>query len=178
MCWFCKRAYSEPWSVCETRMYGDVKVPGDHAFSRTIELRTFRTIYRKPQTWRGIVISVPRCRDCKAVHDHNSHARVLGCLGSAAIGGVLVLLSFAVPQAIETGDFVGISLLLFVLVTIVAAILWRVRASRRIGAEMRSRGVPPSSYVSQYPRVRELTAIGWKIGKSPPLPDGWQFSTG
>jgi hypothetical protein len=156
LCWFCKKAVSEPAAACQTPMYGNVRT--DIIWDSGGRQRRTR--------WNKTSIEVPRCPACKAVHVRQGKKAKFGCLGIGLFGLALFVL-FGVIGALKQNDSpvtaIAVSIFLFVL-SAPPILVWR-REAARDKAERLALGIEAPLFRKQYPQVSTLLKAGWKIGE-------------
>ncbi len=147
ICWFCKENSTDDKSALEIKMYGDViKIPTWN------EVRVI---------WRSGKVKVPRCAQCKSVHEREDRFRKVG----GVLGGILGLGSCIAVAA----DFIAEemwflkSLVVFILNFFIGKSI-----GGAIGIALRPKGVKPESAKMEFPSVKQLLSQGWKLGEEPP----------
>jgi len=197
-CWFCKKTMIEDASIC-VRLYGNVRwkfkrIPA--AYGKMVNehgQESVLTVIRKKfdqeiaeQTlgdvfvckWDENVVQLPRCNNCKRVHEAASASAdyvfkitmLIGGglgLGIGIIAWVLFLSSLTFTAGVL---FVGVSTAVFlVLSAIIGSGIKRARKRQML------EGVLPDDDYGTFPPIQEKLAHGWKLGASPGSLEAWNW---
>jgi len=138
-CWYCKKNPADESSAVEVKMHGEV--------TRT------RTYLRTNIQWRKMNIKVPRCTECKSIHEKKSQKKFWGGLGIFAG----IILAILVGTLTESGWAA-----FFVLVVCITAGFVIPAVTQPKTLEIKAYG-----YWSEFPQIKRQQAQGWAIGEKP-----------
>jgi hypothetical protein len=140
ICWYCKKNPADESSAVAVKMHGEV--------TRT---RTYRGTNIQ---WRKMDIKVPRCKECKSIHEKKSNKQgVWGGLGILA-GIILAILVGTLTKSGWAAFFVlvGCTTAGFVIPAV---------------TQPKTLGIKEYSYWGEFPQIKRQQAQGWAFGEKP-----------
>lgn len=147
-CWFCEEAPTAAESAAIVEMHKGGFVGKS-------------TQYQVTDT---TVLSVPRCEDCKSVHDRVEGRVAKGGVVGLLIGIIAAFLAFYYFSGLDSiqDDWRNLLILIGVFGMIGGMIGWI------IGRTVVPKGVKDQRAREKHPSVQQKVQAGWKIGPKPP----------
>jgi len=139
-CWFCNKNPSDEKAVAVVKMHGGVKQVGTRI------------------QWRNLNINVPRCKECKVVHDkllqQGKLQKTYGCLGIVAG----VILAIILGASVQSGWAAFIALVVCGIAGFVIPALTKTKLTSAKNEEFKI----------AFPDVKKQETLGWVVGEKPP----------
>ena len=159
-CWYCKSRPAEKGREATAELYGN---------ARLTNMDTTSSGFRLGQAYNTLKIPVPRCGRCSNIHDvRGCFVGLLGFIPALGITGWMIYCGPGLGGGWgywDFGDLVG-CIVVAVLAGVVVFGLGYV-VGKILGRLFTPWSIPNESDLEEYPPIREMLSMGWKIGSEP-----------